>query len=95
MTATISTGEPSTLRTYRKIAALLTGEDSPATKLIDDKIKEEGEDAEVIQHESQMLFMIVKLGLGTEIEQIAEEAAIESAENAGDSDTANDTEPDH
>lgn len=61
----ISTGEPSTLGTYRKIAAALTGEDLPATKMLDQKIKEQGEDAEVIQHESQMLFLIVQMGLGS------------------------------
>jgi len=59
---TISTGEPSTLKTYRKLAAALTGEDSPATKMLDAKIKEQGEDAEVIQHESQMLLLIATLG---------------------------------
>lgn len=64
MVATISTGEPSTLKTYRKISAALTGEDSPATKMLDEKIREEGEDTEVIPHESQMLFLIVQMGLG-------------------------------
>lgn len=66
MVATISTGEPSTLGTYRKIAATLTGEDSPATKMLDEKIKEQGEDTEVIPHESQMLFLIMQMGLGLE-----------------------------
>lgn len=59
---TISTGEPSTLKTYRKMAAVLTGEDSPATKMLDEKIKDQGEDAEVIQDESQMLMLIVQMG---------------------------------
>ena len=68
MVATISTGEPSTLGTYRKISAALTGEDSPATKMLDDKIKEQGEDMEVIQHESQMLFLIVNMGLNQKSE---------------------------
>lgn len=62
MTATISTGEPSTLGTYRKIAALLTGEGSAATKFFDDKIATEGADMEVIQHESQMMLLIGTLG---------------------------------
>lgn len=65
MVSKISTGEPSTLGTYRKIAAVLTGEDSPATEMLDDKIKEQGEDTEVIQHESQMLYLIVQMGLGS------------------------------
>ena len=74
MAATISTGEPSTLGTYRKIAAALTGEDSPATKMLDDKIKEQGEDMEVIQQESQMLFLIVQMGLGPKPEPVADPA---------------------
>ena len=75
MAATISTGEPSTLGTYRTISAALTGEDSPATKMLDDKIKEQGEDTEVIQDESQMLFLIVQMGLGSQPEPVAEPSA--------------------
>lgn len=75
MTATISTGEPSTLRTYRKISAALTGEVSPATKMLDDKIKEQGEDMEVIQDEGQMLMLIVTMGLGSKPEPVAEPSA--------------------
>ena len=75
MAATISTGEPSTLRTYRKIAAVLTGEDSPATKMLDDKIKEQGEDMEVIQDEGQMLMLIVTMGLGSKPEPVTEPSA--------------------
>lgn len=75
MAATISTGEPSTLRTYRRISVALTGEDSPATKMLDDKIKKQGEDAEVIQHESQMLMLIVTMGLGSKPEPVAEPSA--------------------
>lgn len=66
MTATISTGEPSTLGTYRKIAALLTAENSPATRFFDEKIATQGEDAEVIQDESQMMLLIIMLGIGSE-----------------------------
>ncbi len=63
MAATISTGEPSTLKTYRKLSAALTGDDSPATRMLDDKIASQGEDAEVIQDESQMLYLIVNMGI--------------------------------
>lgn len=63
MAATISTGEPSTLKTYRKLSAVLTGEDSPATKMLDEKIAAQGEDAEVIQDEGQMLYLIVSMGI--------------------------------
>lgn len=75
MAATISTGEPSTLGTYRKISAALTGEDSPATKMFDDKIKEQGEDMEVIQDEGQMLMLIVSMGLGSKPEPVTEQSA--------------------
>ena len=75
MTATISTGEPSTLGTYRKISVALMGEDSPATKMFDDKIKEQGEDMEVIQDEGQMLMLIVTMGLGSKPEPVAEPSA--------------------
>lgn len=60
----ISTGEPSNLKTYRNIALILSGnEESDAVKFFDKKIEEdpEGERAEVIQHESQMLYLITKL----------------------------------
>jgi len=60
----ISTGEPSTLATYRRISAVLTGDDSPATKWIDAKIKTQGEHAEVVQSECQMMYLIVQFGLG-------------------------------
>jgi hypothetical protein len=68
MVAKISTGEPSTLGTYRRIAAALTGEDSPATQMLDAKIKEQGESMEVVTDESQMLLLIVTMGVvsGTE-----------------------------
>lgn len=61
----ISTGEPSTLGTYRKIAAAMTGETSEATKWLDEKIEKQGEGAEVIADESQMMMLIVQLGLRT------------------------------
>lgn len=64
MAFNISSGEPSTLKTYRRISAVLTGEDSPATKFFDKKIKEQGEDEIVVQAESQMLMLIVQMGLG-------------------------------
>lgn len=60
---TISTGEPSTLKTYRKIAVIMGGENTKATQFIDDKISEspKGENEVVIADESQMLFLLVQL----------------------------------
>lgn len=56
----ISTGEPSTLGTYRKIALALSGNDetSKAVQFFDKKIAEQGEGMEVIQAESQVLYLI-------------------------------------
>ena len=54
---TISTGEPATLGTYKKIAVLF-GE--KAQKYIQDQIDKapNGEDEGVIAHESQMLMLL-------------------------------------
>lgn len=55
----ISTGEPSTLGTYRKIALALSGdENSKAVQFFDKKIAEQGEDEAVIAAESQVLYLI-------------------------------------
>lgn len=54
----ISTGEPSTLATYRKIAVIMRGEDSAAVRFFDKKIAEQGEHEEVVADERQVLFMI-------------------------------------
>lgn len=63
---TISTGQPSTLKTYRQIAFIMSGmrDDSPAVQFIDSKIAEEGEDAVVIQHETQVLMMFMEMNKG-------------------------------
>jgi hypothetical protein len=60
---TISTGEPATLGTYRKIAVALGGEVSPAVEFFDKKIAESpnGENEEVIAHETQVLYLIVRM----------------------------------
>ena len=63
---TISTGEPSTLKTYRKIALVLSGGDetSKAVKFFDDKIAVQGEDEVMIQAESQMMYLIMNMIVG-------------------------------
>ena len=62
----ISTGEDSTLATYRKMAIVLTGENSKAVKFLDEKIKEDpdGDQGEVIVSESQMMYFLIKTSLG-------------------------------
>jgi hypothetical protein len=59
----ISTGEESTLKTYRMIAEVLGGKDSKAVKFFDEKIKESsnGENEEVIADERQMLILIASM----------------------------------
>ena len=58
----ISDGSDSTLGTYRKIALALSGNnpESKAVKFFDDYIAKSpnGENEEVIQHETQMLLLI-------------------------------------
>jgi len=60
----ISTGQPSTLKTYRQIAKLLSqDENSKVIKFFDKKIKESpnGENEEVITDESQMMLLIAHM----------------------------------
>lgn len=59
---TISTGEPSTLGTYRKIATVLFG--PKAVAFIDEKIAKDpnGENAVVIAAESQMMYLLASIG---------------------------------
>lgn len=61
---TISTGEPATLETYRKIALALSGsEESKAVKFFDEKIANaiNGKNAEVIAYETQMMYLIMSM----------------------------------
>ncbi len=61
----ISTGEPSTLKTYRNIALVIGGfdENNEAVKFIDSKIIESpnGENEEVIADENQMLYLLIQM----------------------------------
>lgn len=60
----ISTGEDSTLKTYRNIAYILSGfEESEATRFFDKKIAEapNGENEEVIADETQMMYLIISM----------------------------------
>ena len=54
----LSTGDDSTLGNHRKHCVAIFGEDSAATKFLDDKIKEQGADQEVIQDEEQMVYLL-------------------------------------
>lgn len=60
----LSTGDDATLANYRKLAAAFFGEDSPAVKYLDEKIKEQGENEEVIAAEEQVIQVLLRLHTG-------------------------------
>lgn len=68
---TISTGEPSTLGTYREIAVGLYGEESEAVKYLDERIatSPNGADEEVIADEGQVMYLLAQLYLGGKSDQ--------------------------
>jgi hypothetical protein len=59
----LSTGDDSTLGTYKKLASALFGENSKAVEFLNEKIKDDpdGEKGEVIADESQMIYLLVNL----------------------------------
>lgn len=62
----LSTGDDSTLGNWRDLTAAAFGADSKATAFLDEKIAEQGRDAEVLADESQMLVALVSINLGDE-----------------------------
>ena len=60
---TLSTGMPSTLKSYKQLTAIFFGKGSPQAEFIDTKIAESpnGEDEEVIAAESQVLYLLASL----------------------------------
>lgn len=56
----MSTGDDATLGNYRKLAALMFGEDSKPVKFLDDKIaaSPNGANEEVIADERQMVYLL-------------------------------------
>lgn len=58
----LSTGDPSTLGNYRNLCKIV-GFDKAAA-YFEEMIKEQGEDSEVIQHESQMMLLIAAIERG-------------------------------
>lgn len=59
----LSTGQPSTLKSYRELAVAFFGEVSEPTRFIDQHIADDpdGEDGVVIQHESQMIYLFASM----------------------------------
>lgn len=60
----LSTGDDSTLASYRKLAAAFLGEESKAVAFLDKKIADSpnGSAEEVLADEGQMVHMLVSLG---------------------------------
>lgn len=60
----LSTGDDSTLASYRKLAAAFFGEDSEAVAFLDKKISDSpnGAAEEVLADEGQMVHMLVSRG---------------------------------
>ena len=60
---TISTGEPNTLKIWRRIAMALAGENSYVVKFFDEKIANSpnGENEKVLADETQMLILITQM----------------------------------
>jgi hypothetical protein len=56
----MSTGADATLGNYKKMAVIVFGEQSPAVRFLNDKIKESpnGENEEVIADESQVIYLL-------------------------------------
>jgi hypothetical protein len=52
---------PSTLGEYRDMCAAIGGENCRAVQFLDDKIKEQGRDMEVIAPDSQMRFLLMPM----------------------------------
>lgn len=57
----ISTGEPSTLKTYRNLAAVLFPKALP---MLDRRIEQFGENEQVLQAETQMIYLLGQIEFG-------------------------------
>jgi len=55
---------PSTLGEYRDLCAALGGADNQAVKFLDEKIAEQGRDAEVTAPDSQMRYLLFPMLFG-------------------------------
>ena len=62
----LSTGDDSTLRSYRKMVVAVFGEESKAVKFLDEKIaiSPNGENEEVIADETQMVYLLGQIEFG-------------------------------
>ena len=63
MSRILSSGDPSTLGSYRALSALVFGDPSPQTNFLDNKIAESlgGAEEEVLADERQMIMLLASL----------------------------------
>lgn len=63
VTPTLSTGDPSTLGNWRRLAAAFFGEETPQVAFLDAKIEESpnGPDEPVLANEGQLILMLANL----------------------------------
>lgn len=57
----LSNGKKSTLKNYKEMIIAFMEPNCAALKFIDEKIKEQGEDMEVIADETQMIYLFNKI----------------------------------
>lgn len=79
MVRTISTGKPSTLKTYYDIAVALFGEGSKPAEFLADKAAEQGWDEEVVADERQMIYLIGTMGTSADNERGGENRCLKSS----------------
>lgn len=62
----LSTGQDSTLKSYRELSVVFFGEDSKAVEYLDKKIKSSshGENEEILTDERQMIMLLSNLTFG-------------------------------
>lgn len=53
-----------TLKYHRQMCAVAFGEDSRATKYLDKKIEEQGEEEEVLIDERQLVYLLMEIHMG-------------------------------
>lgn len=76
----LSTGQDATLGNYRALASVVFGNDSGATKFLDDKIAESpnGRDEEVIADEGQMIYLLAQMHKESAV-TVAQQPQVENA----------------
>lgn len=64
----LSTGQDSTLGNWRRLSRLAFGDESAPVRFFDDKIKDQGENEEVLTDEGQLLNLLIQMHITEEME---------------------------